>query len=289
VLKRIDGPLDETVAATRPVTVRDLLTFRLGFGVPLVPPDTYPIQRAARELGLMLGPPKPQTQLSPDEWIRRLGTLPLMSQPGERWMYNTGSDVLGVLIARASGTPFEIWLEERIFEPLGMEDTGFMVPESKRARLASCYAPDAATGMLSLHDGVADSQWSSAPAFPAGRDGLVSTADDYFAFAQMLLCDGMHHEARILSASAVRLMTTDHLTPEQRASSPLLPDGAGWGFGVAVAKDWYGWDGGYGTAWRTYREEALIGILMTQRLVYPRPSGIDAAFWASPSTSPAAK
>ena len=103
----------------------------------MAPPDAYPILTAANELQLGMGPPSPSSLPAPDEWIRRLGTLPLMHQPGERWMYNTGSDVLGVLIARASGQPLETFLRERIFEPLGMQDTGFSVPAAKLDRLAT--------------------------------------------------------------------------------------------------------------------------------------------------------
>ena len=93
VLKRLDGPLDDTVPANRPITVRDLLTFRLGFGQVMALPDAYPILKAANELQIGMGPPVPSTQPAPDEWLRRLGQLPLMHQPGEKWMYNTGSDV----------------------------------------------------------------------------------------------------------------------------------------------------------------------------------------------------
>src|SRR6266699_2275595 len=130
VLKRLDGPLDDTVPANRSITVRDLLTFRMGFGQMMAPPDAYPILKAANEQQIGMGPPSPSQMPAPDEWMRRLGTLPLMHQPGERWMYNTGSDVLGVLIARASGQQLEAFLRERIFEPLGMKDTGFSVPEA---------------------------------------------------------------------------------------------------------------------------------------------------------------
>jgi CubicO group peptidase (beta-lactamase class C family) len=105
VLKRLDGPLDETVPAKRPITVRDLLTFRMGFGQMMAPPDAYPILSAASEQQIGMGPPSPSQMPAPDEWMRRLGRLPFMHQPGEQWMYNTGSDVLGVLIARASGQP----------------------------------------------------------------------------------------------------------------------------------------------------------------------------------------
>ena len=105
VLQRLDGPLDDTVPAKRPITVRDLLTFRMGFGQMMAPPDAYPILSAASEQQIGMGPPSPSQMPAPDEWMRRLGRLPLMHQPGEQWMYNTGSDVLGVLIARASGQP----------------------------------------------------------------------------------------------------------------------------------------------------------------------------------------
>src|SRR5258707_12067330 len=91
VLKSLDSPLDDTVPAHRPITLRDLLTFRLGFGLIMAPPGTYPVQAALREVGLVDGPPNPAAPPAPDEWIRRLGTLPLLHQPGERGMYNTGS------------------------------------------------------------------------------------------------------------------------------------------------------------------------------------------------------
>jgi CubicO group peptidase (beta-lactamase class C family) len=281
ILKHIDGPLSDTVPAVRSITVRDLLTFRMGFGVPLAPPDAYPIQRAASELGVLIGPPKPQTPHAPDEWLRRLGTLPWMHQPGERWMYNTSSDVLGVLIARVSGKPLDLFCRERLFEPLGMKDTDFSVPASKFVRFASCYEADPNTGALTLHDGVADSQWSHPPVFPAGRDGLVSTADDFLAFGQMLLDGGTHQRERILSSELVRLMTTNQLTPEQQSASGFLPDGVGWGFGLSVADTWFGWDGGYGTHWRSDRARGLVALLLTQRLVYPRSSGVEAAFWSA--------
>ncbi len=179
VLKRLDGPLDETVPANRPISVRDLLTFRMGFGQMLAPPDAYPILKAASDLQIGMGPPTPSAMPAPDEWLRRLGTLPLMHQPGERWLYNTGSDVLGVLIARAAGQPLETFLRERIFEPLGMQDTGFSVPAENINRLATSYWTNAETGALELYDEAAGGQWSRPPAFPSGAGGLVATIDDY--------------------------------------------------------------------------------------------------------------
>ena len=210
VLKRLDGPLDDTVPAERPITVRDLLTFRLGWGIVMAPPGTYPIQ--AELMALAQGPPDPASTPAPDEWIRRLGALPLMHQPGASWMYHTGSDVLGVLIARAAGQPFETFLRERIFEPLGMKDTGFSVPADRIDRLVTGYWTDPATGALHLADEPAGGQWSAPPAFPSGGGGLVSTIDDYLAFAQMLLAGGQHGGERVISRPAVELMTSDHLT-----------------------------------------------------------------------------
>src|SRR5580700_12071380 len=137
VLRHLYGPLDDTVPASRPVTVRDLLTFVWGLGMVIGPPGTYPIQQAMDDLQLGQGPPDPETLPAPDEWIRRLGTLPLMHQPGAGWMYNTGSDVLGVLVARAAGQPFDEFLRERIFEPLKMADNGCSVLAASLARLAT--------------------------------------------------------------------------------------------------------------------------------------------------------
>jgi CubicO group peptidase (beta-lactamase class C family) len=150
VLKRLDGPLDDTEPAKRAITLRDLLTLRMGFGMLMVPPDTYPIQTAVDDLQLGQGLHQPSLPPEPDEWIRRLGTLPLMHQPGEKWLYHTGSDVLGVLVARSSGQAFDTFLQERIFEPLGMKDTAFSVPASKLDRLATSYATNSETGVLEL-------------------------------------------------------------------------------------------------------------------------------------------
>lgn len=274
VLKRQDGPLDDTVPATRPITLRDLLTFRLGFGL-LFAPDLYPIQQAMDEL--LLGfVPDPQMAPDPDEWMRRLGTLPLIHQPGEQWLYNTGADVLGVLIARAAGQPLEMFLRERLLGPLGMVDTGFSVPADNLARLASSYWTDPETGALDLFDDARESRWASPPPFPSGGAGLVSTVDDMHAFGQMLLNQGKHGSKRILSRPSVTLMMTDQLTESQKAVPGLIPgywDSHGWGFGgsvvtrrddVAATPGKYGWDGGFGTSWYADPEEHMVTILLTQ-------------------------
>jgi CubicO group peptidase (beta-lactamase class C family) len=281
VLKRIDAPLDQTVSAHRPITVRDLLTFTMGFGLLLTPMGESPILSAASALQIgIVPPPQRQAKPDPDEWIRRLGRLPLMYQPGERWLYGTGSDVLSVLIARVCGQPLETFLRERIFEPLGMKDTGFSVPADKLDRLASCYIPNPATGTLDLFDGIQESQWGRPPTFPSGANGLVSTIDDYLAFAQMMLNQGRHGSERLLSRLSVEAMTTDQLTAEQKAvSSPPLPgffETYGWGFGVSVVTrrddiasvpGRFGWDGSLGTSWFSDPKEDLVGIVLTQRVM----------------------
>ena len=289
VLKRLDGPLDDTVPAQRPITVRDLLTFRMGFGQIMTPPDPCPILSAANEQQIGMGPPSPGTQPPPDEWMRRLGSLPLMYQPGERWIYNTPSDVLGVLIARASGQPLEVFLRERIFEPLDMLDTSFSVPPSRLDRLATSYLVNPESGKITIYDKPSGSQWSQTPAFPSGAGGLVSTIDDYLAFSQMMLSQGKHDNQRILSRPSIELMTTDQLTPEQKALSMLVPgffDSYGWGFGVSIAtrRDHiaavpgrYGWDGGLGTSWYSDPKEQMITILMTQ-CTFTSPS-LNVDFW----------
>jgi CubicO group peptidase (beta-lactamase class C family) len=276
VLRRFGSPLDDTVPADRAITLRDLLTFRLGYGIVAEPPGLYPVQDALNELNLGQGPPGLVAPPAPDEWIRRLGTLPLMHQPGEKWMYNTGSDVLGVLIARAAGQSLEAFMRERIFEPLGMRDTGFSVPTTSVDRLATSYATDPDTGALVLHD-EPGGQWSRPPAFPSGAGGLVSTVDDFLAFSLMLANFGSYDGERILSRPSVETMTTDQLTPEQKAVSGLVPawfDSHGWGFGVGVVTrridptepvGQYGWDGGMGTVWRVDPREEMVTMLMTQK------------------------
>jgi CubicO group peptidase (beta-lactamase class C family) len=142
VLRRPNGALDDTVPARRPITLEDILTYRLGTGLLFGSPNEYPILAAIKERQLAgFGPPLPDEDYGPDEWMRRLGELPLMAQPGERWLYTAGSNVLSVLIARASGHSLPDFFRARIFEPLGMADTAFFAPPEKQSRLAESYAP----------------------------------------------------------------------------------------------------------------------------------------------------
>jgi CubicO group peptidase (beta-lactamase class C family) len=290
VLKRVDGPLDETESAHRPITVRDLLTFRMGYGY-LFAMGEYPIHRAAAEAGMGPGAPRPSADPGPDEFMKRLGTLPLIYQPGTSWLYNTSAEVLSVLIARASGRPFDVFLYERLFEPLGMKDTGFSVPAAKLDRLATSYMVDPQTRELVVYDPAEGGDWSRPPVFPNGAGGLVSTADDYLSFAQMLMDGGRHGKVRILSRPSVELMTSDQLTPEQKARSGFGPDpfaDHGWGFCLQIATrrthmasvGTYGWSGGMGTLWENDPREGLITILMTQRgWESSTPGGVFADFF----------
>jgi CubicO group peptidase (beta-lactamase class C family) len=279
VVRRIDGPIDDTVPADRPITVSDLLTFRMGFGGYF---GLCPLNEAAAPLQLSVGPPQPSLPPEPNEWMRRLSTLPLMFQPGERWLYHTGADVLGVLIARASGQPFETFLRERVFEPLGMKDTAFSVLKAGVGRLATSYSTDPATGGLQIYD-EPSGQWSTPPAFPSGGAGLVSTADDFLAFAEMLLRGG--HP--LLSRPSIETMTTDQLTPEQKRVSGFFPDdfdARGFGFCVGIVTrrehpagpvGQYGWDGGLGTIWRNDPSEQMVAFLLTNAAwTSPRPPDV---------------
>ena len=268
VLTAIDADLDDTVPAHRAITVRDLLTFRLGMGLIAAPPGTYPVQRAMDDLSLAQGAPGAQVPPEPDEWLRRLGTLPLLHQPGERWMYSTGSDVLGVLLARASGRSLPDLLAERIFDPLGMRDTGFHVPAASIDRFATMYRPGP-----EVADDPATGCWSREPAFPSGAGGLVSTVDDFHAFSEMLRRGG----AGLLTPEAVAQMTTDQLEPGQ-SDGIFLSDGEGWGFGVSTGPEpgRYGWDGGLGSCW--YTGARATGILLTQVQWTTGPPAVRAAF-----------
>ena len=288
VLARLDGPLDDTVPAQRPITVRDLLTFLLGIGAIMAPPGRYPIQRAMEEAGLGAGPAGPRAE--PDEWMKRLGRLPLAYQPGDKWMYHTGSEVLGVLMARATGQPLAEVLAERILRPLGMTDTGFHVPAVSLHRLAAAYRPDPATGGLELSDDPRDSLWGRPPAFPSAGGGLVSTADDLLAFCTMMLDEGRHGTGRVLSRPTVELMTTDLLTEQQKAENTIFFRGnSGWGLGfqvftrrtsLASTPGRFGWTGGTGTSVYTDPAEELIGILLTQReMTSPLPPPVFRDFW----------
>ncbi len=291
VLKRIDGPLDDTEPAKRAITLRDLLTFRCGIGAVMVFPSRYPIQKRMEELGIAPGPALPN--FTSDELMKRFASLPLLHQPGEKWAYHSGSDILGVLIERVSGKRLGAVLSERIFAPLGMKDTGFSVSEAKIARFATQYQADPQGGALKVLDEARGGRFSRPPAADLGGGGLVSTADDLLAFGRLMLNKGSLGQTRILSRLSVELMTADHITPEQKAALPFFPgfwDTRGWGFGLSVitrrenisdVPGRFGWDGGYGTSWYVDPKEELIGILLCQRLWDPRFLALHADFWTA--------
>jgi len=284
VVRTPASPADDVVPAARPITVADLLTFRAGYGFPS--DFSLPVVQLLFS-ELKQGPPQPQLIAAPDEWMAALSRIPLLYQPGEAWLYNTCSDILGVLIARVAGHPFPEFLAERLFGPLGMADTGFEVPAAKLARFTSYYQAGPAGG-LELLD-APDGQWSSAPPFPSGGGGLVSTADDWHRFAQMLLADGSAGGRKLLSAESVRQMITDYLTPAQREASRLFLEGQGWGFGGSVDVEaidpWnvpgrYGWVGGTGTAAHIIPSTGTVTILLTQvETAGPTPPALMRDFW----------
>ncbi|HET6870561.1 MAG TPA: serine hydrolase domain-containing protein [Solirubrobacteraceae bacterium] len=265
VLRRPDGPLDDTVPAERAITTRDLLTFTFGFGMAIEmfsSPEPWPVVAASEELKLStIGPPNPDVQPDPDTWIAGFGSLPLIAQPGERWLYGTGASVLGVLVARAAGKPFDEVLRTRVFEPLGMRDTAFWTSETDRLATAYIAKPD---GLKPWDE--PDGLWSRPPAFGDGAGGLVSTADDLLAFARMLLRGG----EPVLSTASVRAMSTAQLTDAQRARGGLGPGffaHKSWGFCQAVYDTGaFGWNGGFGTSWLVDPARELTVIVLTQRL-----------------------
>ncbi|HKF52367.1 MAG TPA: serine hydrolase domain-containing protein [Candidatus Acidoferrales bacterium] len=291
VLKSISSQPDDTVPALRAITVRDLLTFRMGFGSVMALPDTYPIQKLIREYRIGGdGPPLPSQAHGTEVWLQKLGSLPWMAQPGERWMYHVSADVLGVLIGRVLGQSLGTFMRERVFDPLGMKDTGFHLPFGKIERLPACYFFNRQTNSLDLYDDAANSAWRPEPPFESGGGGLVSTIDDYFAFCRMMLNKGRYGREQILSRATVELMTSDQLTPEQRAGSEIFfGANRSWGLGMAVeikrdeifrTPGRFGWDGGLGTSAYTDPAEGMIGILFTQRMMdSPEPPKVFTDFW----------
>lgn len=291
VLRSIASPLDDTVPAERAITLRDLLTYRMGFGSVMAMPGTFPIQAPIRDLRIGGdGPPRPALAPPTDEWLRSLGSLPWMAQPGERWMYQVSGDVLGALVARVAGTSLGAFMRERIFGPLGMKDTAFHVADDAIGRFPGCYVFDRQAGALALYDGVEESAWRGEPPMESGGGGLVSTVDDYFAFCRMMLDGGRYGRERILSPATVALMTADHLTPEQRAGAEIFfGTHSSWGLGMAVdirreeiyhTPGRFGWTGGLGTSAYTDPATGMIGILLTQRLMgSPEPPRVFTDFW----------
>ena len=274
VLRDPAGPLDATDPAQRPVLVRDLLLLTPGFGY--VPQDG-PLPRAMEEAGL--GPSGGAPAMSPDEHLERLAALPFAAQPGTRWLYHTGADVLGTLLARRTGRALPDLLQERLLGPLGLVSTGF---HAAARDLVTCYS--VGEGGLELDD-PPDGACSAPPRFPSLAAGLVSTAADLLTFATAVRDGGRG----VLSPEAVRLLTTDQLSPAQRASgAPVLDEGTSWscGAGVVVAEGQdvgrpgtWGWAGGLGTHLWVDPVRDLVVVVLTQACFDTTPGGGFAGFW----------
>ncbi|MEU0780492.1 serine hydrolase domain-containing protein [Streptomyces sp. NPDC006173] len=283
VVRTPASPVDDVVRARRPITVADLLSSRAGWGFP----SDFTLPQVRALFTVQPDGRRPDALPSPDVWLADLARVPLLHQPGEAWLYNTCSDLQGVLISRVADRPFPEFLAERVLEPLGMKDTAFEVPAARRDRFTSYYRPDEEGG-LTLADGP-DGEWSAMPAFPSGAGGLASTADDWLAFARMLLADGTVDGRSLLSAGSVRRMTTNHLTRAQRDIGALFLGGQGWGYGaqvdIAPTDPWnvpgrYGWTGGTGTTGHLVPSTGTVALLLTQTgMTGPTPTPLMRDFW----------
>ncbi len=272
VMRDVGGALDDVLPSPRSITVADLLTHQsgLGYDFTVIGPLVGAIQKS---IG---GGPFPA--LTPDEFMKRLGELPLFFAPGSRWNYGVSTDVLGVLVARVSGQSFPAFLQDRLFGPLGMTDSGFHVPADKIGRLAVSYWWDAKQSKLVVQEQPVGGRYATAPAFPSGGAGMVSTVDDYLRFALMLLGNGKTGRDRLLSRKTVELMTSNAVPRAVRNLPAVWRDlltGRGFGLGVSVVDDMgaqdtlgsvgkYGWPGAYSTDWFNDPAEQMVGIMMTQ-------------------------
>jgi CubicO group peptidase (beta-lactamase class C family) len=300
VLRSPNGPLDETDPAERLVTFDDLLTHRAGF--------TYgdfhrgPIARAYRDaLGCDI-----DSDVAPDEWIARLAQLPLIGQPGTAMYYGCSTDLLGLLIARIEGAPLGEVLKLRIFDPLGMKDTSFLVPREKRARRAAAYGFDE-EGRLTkrvTRSGVFVSERPDDMAYQSGGAGLWSTLDDYLSFARLFLGDGKVDGVRLLRPETLAAMMTNQLTDSQRANSVLLGQkpfavGRGFGLGVSVVLETdkadfmrrgsagtVSWPGAFGGWWQADPKDGSVLIFLAHNMVdlAQMAKGIGLGVWGAIDT-----
>ncbi|HLG90315.1 MAG TPA: serine hydrolase domain-containing protein [Alphaproteobacteria bacterium] len=266
------GPLSDTYPAPRAITLRDLLLHRSGIAYPLTAEG--PFAAALSEFNELVLP----KTMPMDEWLKRLGALPLAYAPGARWHYGFSTDVLGILIGRVAGMSFPDVLRTRIFEPLGMTDTFFWVPKEKAVRFGPAYTPDPKSGKRVVVDHPSSSRWLDPASFPSGGAGLVSTVDDYLKFARVVLGRGAAGGVRLLSRKMFDLMTSDHLTPAERATPFLGMEFWGdqtFGLGLSIGTDVtrhdgltspgrLGWPGAYGTWWVADPAEDMIALMMIQ-------------------------
>jgi CubicO group peptidase (beta-lactamase class C family) len=282
VLREPSGPVGDTVPAARPITLRQLLASTNGHGFPS--DFSAPVGQLLAEQ-LLQGPPQPQFVPPPDEWMARLAEIPLVHQPGEGFTYNTAFDILGVLLARAAGRPLPELMTRRLFEPLGMTETGFAFPTATDQRRTTYYGPGDDGGLVEQDE--PDGQWSADPAFASGAGGLVSTPADVVTFQRMLLAGG----GDVLPRHLVTAMVTDQLTPAIRATDTVFLDGQSWGFGggvdIARRHPWnvpgrYGWVGATGTSAYVVPADDSIAVLLTQvEMTGPAGTQVIEGFWSA--------
>jgi len=264
VLSSPTAELSDTASAVRPITLRHLLANASGYGAAMV---ESPLQRAMDTNGTAGGAESPS--MGADEWLGRLAELPLAFHPGEGWRYHHSFGILGILLSRVTAQPLGEFLEGDLFEPLGMQDTGFWVPEGKLDRLPASYRHDG--GGLTEIEPAGEGFYADAPPFDVSHEELVSTAADYHRFLRLLTSGGLIDGHRLLSAQHVEMMTTDQVPAANKTPDSFFPgfwNGMGWGFGVAVhttgpCKGRYGWSGGLGTDFFV-DPDGSISILMTQ-------------------------
>ena len=274
VLRTVESPPDDTVPASRAITVMDLLTHRAGLAYDFTaPPALAPLYAQAFN-GL-------HTRADSDECMRRLATIPLLFQPGSRWFYSVSIDLLGVLIARASGMSLGEFFRTRIFDPLGMRDTSFTLSPDKAGRMTTAYVFNESTGNILPADKATESVWSHAGRFEGGGGGLISTADDYLQFAKLMLGRGRTHGVRLLSHASIDLMTSGVLSAQERTQPTFGLDfwaGQTFGLGLSIVDDpvrrlplgyrsqgAYSWGGAFATNWLADPREDMIAIFMIQR------------------------
>jgi CubicO group peptidase (beta-lactamase class C family) len=258
VLVRPHGPLDETIAAERPITIHHLLTLTHGLGLIF---EQTPLSAAMVEAGVAAGAIPPQ--LTADQFLAALGTIPLAHQPGERWMYNMGCDILSALLPRITGQSLLELLRARIFEPTGMTGTSFSSTGLPTEYIGTPNGIEEFTPMAGVFE--------KDPPFESLAGGLVSTVPDYLRFLGAL-ADG-----RLIPDDLRTLMTSDQLTPGQHEGVELLlPPGTSWGWetGVitsgtkpGVSTGSYGWTGGTGTSAFVDPSHDLLGAVFSQRLM----------------------
>ncbi len=277
VLRTADGPLGDTVPAARPITFEDLLTHRAGLSYADV--GAGPLARAYGDtLGATI-----DSEVAPDDWIARLAALPLVDQPGAHFNYSCATDLLGLLLARMEDAPLGDVMKKRLFDPLGMTDTGFTVPASQRHRRAKMYGFDDEGRLAERTIGPGGAFQPERPhgmAYESGGQGLWSTADDYLKFARLFTGAGIVDGVRVLKRETMAMMTTNRLSDAQRASARLLGmplfGAHGFGLGVAVVLDpekasairckgsagTVGWPGAFGGWWQADPAESSVMVFL---------------------------